>query len=125
MMFLSPLLREPARGWVLVEAASARVLATHVDVAVDSASRRRGLLGRDGLVDAALVIAPCNAVHTFFMRFPIDVLFVTREGRVIRATRRLPAWRMALSPRAFAVIELAAGASDGIRAGDQVALRPS
>lgn len=125
MMFLSPLLREPARAWVLEDVASGRTLAARVEAAVDSASRRRGLLGRTGLADTALVIAPCNAVHTFFMRFPIDVLFVDRQGRVMRAARHVPAWRMAVAWRAFATIELAAGVSDGIRVGDQVGLRPA
>ena len=45
--------------------------------ALDSKSRRKGLLGRDTLADRhALVLAPCGSVHTFGMRFPIDVLFV-------------------------------------------------
>ncbi len=53
-----------------------------LEVAVDSATRKKGLLGREGLADGGgLVIAPTNAVHTFFMRFPIDIVFVSRAGR--------------------------------------------
>lgn len=109
MMFLSPLLRAPDRPWALHDTTTGEVLASTVEAAVDSTSRRRGLLGRTSLGDAALVIAPCNAVHTFFMRFPIDVVFVDRSGRVLRIAANVPAWRMTASLRAFATIELAAG----------------
>ena len=61
---------------------SGRVAVPDLEVAVDSATRKKGLLGREGLADGAgLVIAPTNAVHTFFMRFPIDIVFVTQAGR--------------------------------------------
>ena len=125
MVFLSPLLREPNRPWVLEDATAGVVLASSVEAAVDSESRRRGLLGRTGLGDAALVIAPSNAVHTFFMRFPIDVVFVDRTGRVLRIAASVPAWRMTASWRAFATIELAAGtvARIGTAAGHTLALR--
>jgi uncharacterized membrane protein (UPF0127 family) len=123
--FLSPLLREPDLAWVLENTTAGAVLATSVQAAVDSTSRRRGLLGRTGLDDAALVIAPCNAVHTFFMKFPIDVVFVDRTGRVLRIAASVPAWRMTTSWRAFATIELAAGtaARIGTAAGHTLALR--
>ena len=58
------------------------VVAATLEPAFDSASRKRGLLGRDGLAAGhALIIAPSNMVHTFFMRFPIDILIVSRGGR--------------------------------------------
>ena len=122
-MFLAPLLREPDRLWALEEVTSHRTIVSRVQAAVDSASRKRGLLGRTSLDDVALVIAPCNAVHTFFMRFPIDVLFVDRQGRVLRVAREVRPWRIAAAWRAFAVIELAAAAAGGIKVGDQVGLR--
>ena len=124
-MFLSPLLREPNRRWLLEDITAGAVLASSVEAAVDSTSRRHGLLGRTGLDDAALVIAPCNAVHTFFMRFPIDIVFVDRGGHVLRIVANVPAWRMSASWRAFATIELAAGtaARIGTAAGHALALR--
>jgi uncharacterized protein len=86
------------------------VVASHVLTAFDSDARRTGLLKHDHLPEGdALVIAPCNAVHTFFMKFPIDVAFVTRDGRVIKIRSRVAPWRIAASLRAYAVIELAAG----------------
>jgi uncharacterized membrane protein (UPF0127 family) len=87
------------------------MVATVLETAFESAARNRGLLGRAGLPDGhALILAPSSVVHTFFMRFPIDVLFVARDGRVLAARRAVPARRIVGSLRAFAVIELAAGA---------------
>ena len=102
-----------------------RVLATRVEAAFDSASRKRGLLGRTGL-DAghALVIAPCNGIHTFGMQFPIDVIFVARDGRVLKTRRAMPARRIAAAMKAFATIEMAAGSIDAaaLAVGDRVAV---
>jgi uncharacterized membrane protein (UPF0127 family) len=95
----------------LVNERTGAVVAGVLEVALDSKSRRRGLLGRDTLPDDhALVLAPCNAVHTFFMRFPIDIAFVARDGRVVKTVERFSAWRVAMSPRAFATVEFPAGA---------------
>jgi uncharacterized membrane protein (UPF0127 family) len=85
-------------------------VATVLELAADSSSRNRGLLGRDSLApEHALILAPANVVHTFFMRFPIDILFVARDGRVLKVRHSVAARRVAGSLRAFAVIELAAG----------------
>jgi uncharacterized membrane protein (UPF0127 family) len=101
------------------------VLVDALEMAFDSASRRRGLLGRDDLPKGTgLVLAPCNAVHTFRMRFPIDVVFTARDGRVTKIVRRLAAWRAAASFSAFATIELRAGALDDtdLLVGDRLVL---
>jgi len=102
-------------------------IVTELEIAVDSATRRKGLLGRDRLADSTgIVIAPTNAVHTFFMRFPIDIVFVTRSGRVVKVRESVPARRIAIALRAFAVVELAAGcaARQGLRTGDVVSVKP-
>jgi uncharacterized membrane protein (UPF0127 family) len=89
------------------------VLAREVELALTRAARRRGLLHRASLDPAsALVLAPCRAIHTAFMRFPIDVVFVDRAGIVRHICRRVPPWRIAAAPRAYAAIELAAGTLD-------------
>ena len=99
------------------------VLARRVEPALDSRTRRRGLLGRDGLPDGtALVIAPSNAVHTFFMRFAIDVIFVGRDGRVMKVRTGVPARRLLVSLRAFCVIETAVGCCGQVAAGDRLEL---
>jgi uncharacterized membrane protein (UPF0127 family) len=91
--------------------------------AFDSASRRRGLLEHESLDEStALIIAPSNAVHTFSMRFAIDVAFVSRDGRVLKVSPAVAPWRIAASWRGFAVIELCAGAlaKSDTRPGDRV-----
>jgi uncharacterized protein len=99
------------------------VLAT-VEVARDARDRRRGLLGRNAF-EGALVIRNCRNVHTFGMRFPIDVAFCDATGTVVR-TCSLPPWRV--SPfvwhAAFAV-EATAGAFErwSLVAGDRLELR--
>src|SRR4029079_17671829 len=101
------------------------VLAAAVELAATSATRRRGLLGRDRFdTSSALIIVPCSAIHTAFMRFPIDVLFVDRQGLVLKIVRHLRPWRIAGSLRSFAVIAFGAGAlqSGGIVVGDRVRL---
>ncbi len=104
------MLRGPEQPHALHNTRTGAVVASRVELAVDSESRRRGLLGRDAFEEgSALVIAPCSAVHTFFMRFAIDVVFVARDGRVKKTYAAVPAGRMAFSAGAFAVIELPAG----------------
>ena len=61
--------------------------------------------------DTVLAIAPSNAVHTFRMQFPIDVLFVRRDGVVVKVVLNLEARRIAAAFRAFAVLEFATGSS--------------
>jgi uncharacterized membrane protein (UPF0127 family) len=125
--FLAPLLDPSPEALVLRHARTGAIVADRLEAALDSASRRKGLLGRDGMPDgSALIIAPTNAVHTFAMRFPIDVVFVRRSGVVSKVRHRMPRGRMSASLLAFAVVELPAGAADraGVRPGDRLELAP-
>lgn len=107
--FLAPLLASGQGRFALRNVRTHELLALSVEGAFDSRSRRKGLLGRDGLsADAALAIAPCNTIHTFFMRFAIDVVFVSRQGVVRKIRGNVKPWRMSGSLTAFAVIEMAA-----------------
>jgi uncharacterized membrane protein (UPF0127 family) len=109
--FLDPLLRPGGSSLALTNTRHNRLVARTLLTAFDSESRRRGLLRHDFLPeDSALIIAPSNAIHTFSMRFIIDVAFVGKDGRVIKLRRDMPPRRIAAAWRAFAVIELAAGA---------------
>ena len=124
--FLEPLLRRDAGGLALyVEGRKAPVAAT-LESAFDSATRNRGLLGRDALdPDTAFLLAPTSAVHTFGMRFAIDLIFAARDGRVLKVRPAVPARRIAVALGAFAVIEMAAGAAErsALRPGDRLAVR--
>src|SRR5512144_3343440 len=103
-------------------------VALEIDLAASRAERRRGLLGRDSLgANEGLLLPPCIAVHTAFMRFPIDVIFIDRDGRAVRIVPQVRPWRMTASLRAHAVIELAAGtaAATDIQVGDLLYLAPA
>ena len=103
-------------------------IADLVEVADTRKTRRRGLLGRDRLEDnAAMMLVPCAAVHTAFMRFPIDVAFIDRDGQVLRIVRDLAPWRIAIAPRAHAVVEFAGGCLNGrdVQVGDHLYLAPT
>jgi uncharacterized membrane protein (UPF0127 family) len=82
-----------------------------------------GLLGRPDLApDAALLIAPCNNIHTFFMRFAIDVVFLDQNGTVLVIVAHLRPWRVAAARRAHTCLELAAGGAHrfGIVVGQRI-----
>ena len=104
------------------------VLATKERWALTSADRMRGLLGRPELgAGEALVISPCNSIHMFFMRFAIDVVFVSGEGRVIRMIRGLRPWRFTrLHFGVRHTMELPVGAIErsGTRVGDLLTWDP-
>ena len=109
--FLDPLRRSGGASLALTNTRHHRVVAGTLQTAFDSKSRRKGLLGRDSLPEgSALIIAPSQAIHTFSMRFAIDVAFVSKDGHVLKVRHAVPPRRIAVAVRAFAVIELAAGA---------------
>ena len=89
---MAKFLDQPAKGLeapALVHAHTGQVIAQSVEIADSRATRRRGLLGRDGLPPGtALIITLCKGVHTFAMRFTIDVVFVDGAGTVRRSRRR-------------------------------------
>ncbi|MFI7548070.1 DUF192 domain-containing protein [Actinoplanes sp. NPDC049599] len=89
-----------------------------VEVARTYAARSKGLLGRDG-IETGLVLRPGSGVHTFGMRFAIDVVFVRRDGRVL-AVVTMPRHRLGLPrPRSAWILETEAGRARewGIRPG--------
>jgi uncharacterized membrane protein (UPF0127 family) len=87
-------------------------------------TRLRGLLGRDGLsAGEGLLIRPTSSIHTFFMRFAIDVVFIDRGGVVLKVVSKLRPWRLAASRGARYALELGAGEASGrVRPGDRLQL---
>jgi uncharacterized membrane protein (UPF0127 family) len=87
------------------------IIANRVNVASTRAKRAIGLLGRNHLESGeALWITPCHGVHTWFMRFDIDVLALDANGVVVDIVSTMKPWRMRLpKPGAFSVLELPAG----------------
>jgi uncharacterized protein len=92
-------------------------------VADSPVSRLRGLLGRSELRPGeGLLLRPASAIHTCFMRFPIDAVFLDRDGRVVGISGDVRPWRAAGSRGAKAVLELPAGESSrrGLELGDRL-----
>jgi uncharacterized protein len=126
-MFLSPLLANPEAPHHLVNVGRGTVLATRIEAAFESAARNRGLLGRTALAaGSAMVIAPSNSVHMFFMKFPLDIVFVAKDGTVVKVCPNVRPWRLAAAWRAFAVVEGPVGmiGQTGTERGDLLAVRP-
>lgn len=113
---------------ILRNARSGAVLARHIERASSPLARLRGLLGRRSLPEGdALILDPCTSIHTFFMRFPVDAAFLSRDLRVVRAIHRLRPWRATrFHPRAAMVVELPAGTLAGTdtREGDVLRIEP-
>lgn len=87
----------------------------------------KGLLGRRGLpAGEGILLRPAGSVHTGFMRFPIDVVFVDRDLVVQKVVGDLPPWRTARARGARAALELAAGEATrrGLKEGDRLELSP-
>jgi uncharacterized protein len=104
-------------GWLVKDG----VVLASIEVAVGRAANARGLLGRDG-IDGVLVLEGVRSVHTFGMRFDIDVVFCDRDGVVLRAIT-VPRWRVTRPvPRAARALEAEAGSIErwGIATGDRV-----
>lgn len=88
-----------------------RVLVPNLILAETTLERMRGLLGRRNLPEGtAMLIRPCRSIHMFFMRFPIDAVFLDSSGKILKAHRCLRPWRISLASRkTHAVLETKAG----------------
>ena len=124
--FLQALLHKESTGRPrIINTRNGKVVADQLLTAFDSESRRTGLLQHQSLPPStAMIIAPTNAIHTFFMKFSIDIAFVSKDGCVVKIRPRVPAWRMTGAMRAYAVLEMAAGAlaSSDTQVGDRLAV---
>jgi uncharacterized membrane protein (UPF0127 family) len=109
---------------VTLRQSDGRVACERCSVANHPWTRLRGLLGRSGLEGGEGMLFPrTGSIHTMFMRFPIDVVFLDAELRVLSVREAVPAWRAVKERGAKATLELAAGeaARAGIAAGDSLA----
>ncbi|MFH1246054.1 MAG: DUF192 domain-containing protein [Candidatus Omnitrophota bacterium] len=96
---------------VIYNVSKTTILAKEAVIAASLAQRMQGLLGRVAfLANEGLILQPCSSIHTFFMRFPIDVLFLDKHKRVVKQIQNLPPFRV--SPIVWTsclAIELPAG----------------
>jgi uncharacterized protein len=89
-------------------------------------TRLKGLLGRRGLEQGeGLLLRPAASIHTFFMRFPIDIVWVDRDLNVLKVSHDVAPWRTAARKGAKGVVEMAAGEEKrlGVSAGDKLTLQ--
>ena len=109
-------------------AATGRPIAGEAWTAANAWERMVGLLATERLGPGqGLLLAPCGSVHTFGMRFSIDILFLDRQNRVLAVARDVGPCRVRVGPRgARSVLELAAGAASaaGVREGDALRFVP-
>src|SRR5690242_9913395 len=103
-------------------------VASCAEVADTAAKRNKGLLGRTGLPSGGgLWIVPCESVHTFFMKFAIDLVYIDRNKKVKKVRRRVGPWRLSACLSAHSILELPAGTVENTQTqrGDQLAFAPT
>jgi uncharacterized membrane protein (UPF0127 family) len=99
-----------ARGIVALTNADGFTVCDTCVVADRMWSRMKGLLGRRELAPGqGMLIRPTSSIHTFFMRFPIDAVFLSRDGEVLKVKPNVGAWRARFCRGAHSVLELPAG----------------
>lgn len=103
-------------------------IASCAETADHSAARNKGLLGRTGLpTGGGLWIVPCESVHTFFMKFPLDLVYLDRNKKVKKVRDNVGPWRLSACLSAHSIIELPAGtiANTQTQRGDQLEFAPA
>lgn len=111
---------------MLYNQTTSTVVVEHLEQALRFGKRFLGLMGRSSLPDdQGLYLEPCSSVHCFFMRFPLDVVFVDRSMRVVAIYPGLKPWRLAIpGAEAYAAIETVAGQlADKVSVGDQLEVK--
>lgn len=99
------------------------VLGDAVEVADTSEKRRVGLLKHARLdPGSGLWIVPCESVHTFFMKFPIDLVYLDKQRKVRKVRHAVPPWRLSACLAAHSILELPAGTAEksGTLRGDEL-----
>jgi uncharacterized membrane protein (UPF0127 family) len=100
------------------------VMGEAIEVAMTAVQRVKGLLGRDCLADGqGLLFRGCSSLHTFFLQFPVDIVFLDKQGKVLKSARDVKPFKVVMAPfRAYYALELPVGAIDGsaTRIGDRV-----
>jgi len=115
--------------WRVNNETRGRLLADRAERATSFLHRFKGLMGRRSLaVGEGMHILPCNSIHTFFMRIPIDVVFLNAQGVIVKKMPALPPWRAtSVYFQARSVLELPAGVleASGTQEGDRLSFEPS
>ena len=110
----------------VVNAKTDAVVCERVEVAKNPWTRLRGLLGRRGLEPGhGMLFIPAGSIHSAFMRFEFDAVFLDGQMRVVGLAERIPPWRMRGARGAKRTLELSAGqiTSRGLQVGDELAVK--
>lgn len=115
--------------FIITNISKATLLARKATLANTVGKRIIGLLGRRGMENGeGLIIRPCSSIHTFFMRFPIDILFLDKDSKVVKSIRRMRPFRLSgWVVGAKEVVELPSGviSSTQIDVGDLINIQQS
>jgi hypothetical protein len=110
---------------VIVNQTRGTTVCEHAEIADNPWTRLRGLLGRSSLPPGnGMLITPSGSIHSAFMRFEFDAVFLDRELRVVRVAGRIPRWRARIARGARSVLELSSGEAErrGVQVGDELAV---
>jgi len=107
---------------ILINDGNDTELIAELIIATALRDRMRGLLGRNALAEnTGLLLLPCRSIHMWFMRFPIDAAFLDEDLNVLRVSRGLRPWQIALAPRrTHSVLETTAGVLAPLQKGDHL-----
>jgi uncharacterized membrane protein (UPF0127 family) len=102
-----------ADGWRLVSRTTGKTIVSQLTIAAGFWSRFVGWQFRvKPAAGEGLLIVPCNSIHTCFVRFAMDLIFLDRNGTVLAVRRKVRPWRLAVGPsKSHAVVEVVAGAA--------------
>jgi len=93
----------------LIDAHSQQILLSQLSVTNSTLERMRGLLGSAPLDNnSGLLINPCNSIHTWFMKYPIDIIFIDKQGVIKKIVQAIKPWRFAWCFGAVSTLELGA-----------------
>ena len=113
---------------VIVNQTRGTIVCEQAEIADNPWLRLRGLLGRGSLPPGrGMLLKPTPSVHSAFMRFEFDAIFLDKEMRVLRIAEEIPRWRARAAKGARAVLELSAGEARrrGVQVGDELAVTES
>jgi hypothetical protein len=109
--------------YVITNERTGEVVSGNAVLAANPLTRMKGLLGRSSMPSSeAIILRPASSIHTLFMRFGLDIIYVDRENQILKVVRDLAPFRFSSARGAMSVIEMAAGATGGhdLRAGDRL-----
>jgi uncharacterized protein len=112
---------------LIVNATRGNVICEHAEIASTPWRRTRGLLGRTGLAEGeGMLIDPAPSIHSAFMRFEFDAVFLDRDLKVVKVVERIRPFRAHSAKHARKVLELPAGEAGrlGLQVGDTLAIEP-